>query len=154
MMGTLYFIRSGDTGPVKIGWTTDILMRQQMLQCGSPVPLSVIRTIRGERKIECWAHRKFHGLRIRGEWFSFCDEMLSWIPVEIAPPARESAVQKRLTPLSQKAFDVRKLRESLGFSQDTLAEQVGVNQATIHRWENGQRVPGPARKLLEQMETQ
>lgn len=33
------------------------------------------------------------------------------------------------------------LRAQLQISQQQLADMVGVNQATIHRWESGQAVP-------------
>lgn len=42
--------------------------------------------------------------------------------------------------LSGKAF--RDLRESLGWSQSTLADYLGVNYRTVGRWELGQtRIP-------------
>jgi DNA-binding transcriptional regulator YiaG len=50
-----------------------------------------------------------------------------------------------------KDINVRKLRNRLGLSQEKLATEIGVDQATIHRWENGQRIPEPARKLLERL---
>lgn len=47
---------------------------------------------------------------------------------------------------------LRKLRKRLKFSQAEMAEELGVNQTTIHRWERGERpITGPARRLLEQM---
>lgn len=41
------------------------------------------------------------------------------------------------------------LREKLGWSQNRLAENLGVNRSTVHRWEKGmRRIPAIAEKLL------
>lgn len=41
------------------------------------------------------------------------------------------------------------LRAVLGWSQNRLAKQLGVNRSTIHRWELGtRRIPAMAEKLL------
>ena len=36
---------------------------------------------------------------------------------------------------------IKKLRAHLGFTQQTLAEKLGVSFATVNRWENGQTTP-------------
>lgn len=57
-------------------------------------------------------------------------------------------------------IDIGKLRKSLGdgdkpLSQAELAKRVGVNQATISRWETGEDEPsGPAAILLTQIAEQ
>lgn len=51
-----------------------------------------------------------------------------------------------------KADDIRRLRQSLGLSQETLARRLGVSFSTVNRWENGKAVPSPmARKGLEDL---
>src|SRR3990167_4210715 len=81
---TVYFMRAGDTGPIKIGSADDVDGRLRELQCGNHHELIVIRTVAGGRPLERWFHRHFSAYRIRGEWFSFCDEMLSLEPPIIA----------------------------------------------------------------------
>lgn len=50
------------------------------------------------------------------------------------------------------AFDLKKLRKNLKLTQAQLAEKVGVNHATIWRWENeGVPTRGPARAYLEKL---
>lgn len=50
-----------------------------------------------------------------------------------------------------KAQDIIKLRERKDWSQQRLADHLGVDQGTVSKWENDKGVPsGPARKLLEQ----
>jgi transcriptional regulator with XRE-family HTH domain len=48
------------------------------------------------------------------------------------------------------------LRENAGLPQEALAQTIGVDRATISRWETGEREPGPAHleaylKVLERL---
>ena len=45
---------------------------------------------------------------------------------------------------------VRKIRQQLGLSQERLAEALGVNFATVNRWENGH--VKPSRLAVKQLE--
>lgn len=44
---------------------------------------------------------------------------------------------------------IRRLRKQRGFSQDQLAEQVGVSQATISEWERGVVMPSKQEELAK-----
>ena len=44
---------------------------------------------------------------------------------------------------------IKKLREAKGWSQQQLAERLGVDQATVSRMENGVEPRGPAKILLD-----
>lgn len=49
--------------------------------------------------------------------------------------------------------DLRALRQLLGWSQGRLAEELGVSQSAVSRWENDDRtIPGPVQRLLERLE--
>lgn len=82
----IYFMRAGESGHVKIGWTKDhgtLFSRRAKLQTGQPYPLIVLRTIEdAPRWAEVWLHGFFSGVRATGEWFEFQAEMLT-----IEPPA-------------------------------------------------------------------
>lgn len=50
-------------------------------------------------------------------------------------------------------INVSRLRASFGETQTEFAVRIGVNQATISRWENGEDEPsGPASILLERLD--
>lgn len=69
--GLIYFIQSGKSGAVKIGWSsTSAESRLMELQCGNPQKLSLVKTIENKtRSDECAMHKHFKHLHIRGEWF-------------------------------------------------------------------------------------
>jgi transcriptional regulator with XRE-family HTH domain len=47
---------------------------------------------------------------------------------------------------------LKKLRNAMGDSQAELAKKLGVTQATISRWEDGELlIKGPVKVLLERM---
>ena len=49
-------------------------------------------------------------------------------------------------------IDIRELRKSRSWTQTELAEYVGVDQATVSRWEQGKGgMTGSARKSLERL---
>ncbi len=53
-----------------------------------------------------------------------------------------------------KKINVSALRKRLKISQAEMAEQLGVNQATVSRLEAGRAPSGPVQRLLEQMAVQ
>lgn len=66
--GFIYFI-GGHSGPVKIGFTTDLPARLRRLQMNSPRPLRVLAFRPGEPRDELALHRQFAADRLHGEWF-------------------------------------------------------------------------------------
>lgn len=70
----IYFVRSGKTGPIKIGISHNVCKRIAMMQTGNPNKLYLVTSIPIESRkqaeaLEKWLHRKFKKQRIRGEWF-------------------------------------------------------------------------------------
>lgn len=81
----VYFIRSGKTGPVKIGWTKDVKNRLAMLRCASWEPLELIREVDAVRGAEYWLHAHYADRKVHGEWFAFCPTMMEIDPFDAAP---------------------------------------------------------------------
>lgn len=70
----VYFIRAGDRGAIKIGWTKDVEQRINDLQVGNAFKLNVLFKIPCDSAIHAQeTERRLHKLyarkRIRGEWF-------------------------------------------------------------------------------------
>lgn len=71
-MSFVYFIECREANAVKVGWSKNVRLRLEQLQCGCPFPLYLIDTLPCERLMESVIHRAI-GQRISGgglEWFS------------------------------------------------------------------------------------
>jgi len=72
MQGFVYFIQSGDQGPLKIGWAMQPSKRLKELQTGNPQKLRLLSTLAGSLRDEGAWHEWFKAHRITGEWFQPC----------------------------------------------------------------------------------
>ena len=50
-------------------------------------------------------------------------------------------------------YDVRAVRDKLGLSRVQLAAKIGSSYESIGRWERGESISTPYRKLLEALQT-
>ena len=64
----------------KIGYTTNLKKRLEMLQTAHPYLLQVYTTIENvSRKKETELHHYFNKKRIRGEWFEITPDMIDFV---------------------------------------------------------------------------
>lgn len=75
----VYFIQSGNDGPVKIGVSDDPLARVKKLQTGSPAPLNLLAVIPGGIEKERELHAMFAKFRTDREWFQPAFEIFAFI---------------------------------------------------------------------------
>ena len=68
--GYVYFIQSGDDGPIKVGFSYDVYRRLVALQTANPTTLRVIAWFTGTEADEHATHSRLNQHRIRGEWFT------------------------------------------------------------------------------------
>lgn len=68
-----YIIQREDGGPVKIGKAVRLMNRISELQTSVPSKLVLVYLSIGDKEKEL--HQKFKSHRIRGEWFSWSDEV-------------------------------------------------------------------------------
>lgn len=79
IIGGVYFIQAG-AGPIKIGFSNDVIERMALLQTGNAEALILRGVIRStDRTLESQMHRKFQEDWIRGEWFSPSRLLLNFI---------------------------------------------------------------------------
>lgn len=106
----VYFIRSGDNGPVKIGSTNNIRRRMQMLQTGSAYKLVLLRAFTGGKAEEKIIHARLSRFRISGEWFEASDEVLNGetglSPLDVLkkPSSKTSSHRNIWSPEAKKRF--------------------------------------------------
>ena len=76
----LYFMRKGDSGPIKIGVSANVGRRKYEIQTGHEEKLSVLLVVDQAGEItERNLHKRFAQHRKVGEWFEPCDELLALI---------------------------------------------------------------------------
>lgn len=91
---SIYFIRQGDNGPIKIGTAINPQYRIRELQSGNHEPLRLLAAIPGGRAEASALHHRFAELSInRTDWFraetgllAFVDGLAYASPQEPAPP--------------------------------------------------------------------
>lgn len=83
---SVYFIRQGTDGPIKIGLATSVRQRLKDLQCANPYRLNVLARLRGNRAVEHRLHQVFAPARLHGEWFQADPLLLSLIETIRAKP--------------------------------------------------------------------
>jgi len=65
----VYFIQAGDSGPIKIGFTSNVDSRMQALQTGNYQQLNLLTIVPAPATLEKLYHDFMDRYRIRGEWF-------------------------------------------------------------------------------------
>jgi len=129
-----YIIRAGLAGPVKIGKADDVEARREALQTAHHETLHVLRVIDTHFDAERIFHERFAALRIRGEWFEFSDEMLTFVPD--APVAPETVMPTGTT-----------WGELLApWKDQEIAARIGCSAAIVKRWREG--IGGPSFRFV------
>ena len=67
--GYIYFIQSGEDGPIKVGFAKSVRPRLVTLQMGNPVKLRLLHQEMGSMADEARWHERLLRFRVRGEWF-------------------------------------------------------------------------------------
>jgi 2,4-dienoyl-CoA reductase-like NADH-dependent reductase (Old Yellow Enzyme family) len=124
-----YIIRSGDTSFVKIGWADeDVEERRRALQTAHYELLTVLRVIDGPPTVERWMHSRFSQHRVRGEWFTFHDDMLTVQPLACIPAPIESAPTDPETLDAIEGFLARSGMTATGFGRAVAGDPTLVHE--------------------------
>lgn len=97
----VYFIRRGESGPVKIGFSANVRKRVRSLQTGSAEPLKLLAVAEGGEQTERFLHEQFARHRLEGEWFSPDASLLGLISDLAGKSAPAQPAPSRYTPLSE-----------------------------------------------------
>lgn len=122
----VYLIAAGNTGIVKIGWTLEsVEARLQNLQCGNHEELVVVGTINGGPWVERVMHKHFADRRVKGEWFRFHEDMLTFDPLPHTP-VDHVTVPKQYPPAVQRVL--------AQFGPTQLAAKLGISPSAVSNW--------------------
>jgi hypothetical protein len=101
--GSVYYIRSGEDGPVKIGWTGGLVEKRLCaLQTGNSQPLRIVGSFPGRTQAD---ERKLHSIlrpyHVQGEWFTpqaldVLARTEEWRPTEGAEPPSTRGASSQL----------------------------------------------------------
>lgn len=75
----VYFVRESTLNAIKIGTSTRVTARLDMIRCNNPGEVSLIAQICGGRRVEAVLHEHFSHVRVRGEWFASDPELIELI---------------------------------------------------------------------------
>lgn len=130
---SVYIIRAGDTGKVKIGFTADSIAARRLakMQTDNPERLVVIRWLAGGYDTETDLQRRYAHLRVRGDWFRYCDTMLGDLGIPDAPPP----------PIRRHGHALRQYIADEGLTIPDFATAIGVSVQSVHRYVRKERIP-------------
>lgn len=75
----IYFVQSGEKGPIKIGKANDPYKRLISLQTSSSETLTILGLMDGDIKEGKDIHAKFYDCKIKGEWFKPSKDLIEFI---------------------------------------------------------------------------
>jgi len=79
ILGYIYFLRAGQDGPIKIGFTAVLERRLAQLRAGSSIALCILGIYRGTKSGEAAIHRWFNDEWLHNEWFAPTQRLLDFL---------------------------------------------------------------------------
>jgi len=90
----IYFAQAIDGGPVKIGYSADVMARARQLESHYGRPLAILATMKGDRPEEAELHARFAHLRLgRTEQFRPAPDLMAFIGRPLLVGANPDAVE-------------------------------------------------------------
>lgn len=151
----IYFVRSGTSGPIKIGKANNLKRRLASLQTSASEPLRVLGVVPGDIPEEAALHAQFADTRLHGEWFAPSDRLLAYIaevsygteqvgpPVIVSRPRltiNDEASQRLVRAGNRKREADAELKAAVlaakdaGGSVRVIAEQAQISTRTVQNW--------------------
>ena len=85
----VYFVQSGEGGPIKIGFADDVGLRVKGLQVGNPCELRLLAAVPGGQPLEMQIHHVLRQHCIHGEWFHPHGDVMLFVGLAEAGDAKE-----------------------------------------------------------------
>jgi transposase len=128
----IYFIQSGENGPIKIGITSNLKSRLSAMQSDCPFKLKLLASFSGSKEDEISLHSEFSDCKLRGEWFNPVSSLESLIESILQNNPSSSCLDK---PHSKPRLNQKPHKdELLNLSREEIAEKFGVSEKTVIRW--------------------
>lgn len=108
----IYFIRCEPDGPVKIGWSDNVVQRAHQVKPHRSANMTIIRLVDAPKWAERWFHWRFNEQHLHGEWFSYDEEMMNLNPpdqkpdIPIIPRLKNPRSAKVMIRLSKAEYDL------------------------------------------------
>lgn len=156
---SVYLVRAGEHGPVKIGYAENVARRMIKMQADNHVRLILLRELTGGKAEEAVLHLRFADLRLHGEWFGFSRLMMGDVGMADArvfePGPKTPAVDTKAA-IAREAIEARVVAADFGqrlatarkaarLTQHKLAERVGMDRTNIVKYERGEYHPSISR---------
>jgi hypothetical protein len=137
---SVYFIRRGEDGPVKIGFAKVPASRIRDIQTYVPEQLIIVRIISdGDRTTEKLLHFHYRHLLLRGEWFRYDETMLIIDPnVDID---RSAIFSKPINRSSEPVSKFRAWRLGHNLTQAEAARVLGYSIRQLKVYDQGEKEP-------------
>ncbi|MFH1379252.1 MAG: helix-turn-helix domain-containing protein [bacterium] len=119
----IYFIQSGISGPIKIGFTKHESPKQRLsvLQTNHHEKLNLLGTMPGSEKDEAFLHARFKRFKIRGEWFQPVKELIDFLyPI----PLDKMKIEFQFEPFPIKLNEIL-IAIEIGYIEKALEETEG-----------------------------
>ncbi len=128
----IYFVQSGENGPIKIGMTSHLKNRLDVMQSCCPFKLKLLASFSGSKEDETALHSEFSDCKLRGEWFNPVPSLESLIESILQNDPSSSCLDK---PHSKPRLNHKPHKnELLNLSREEIAEKFGVSDKTVVRW--------------------
>lgn len=147
MGGVVYFIRDGERA-FKIGYTSDVEHRLASLRTITGKDLILDGHVNGDRQFERHLHGLLFDIRIKGEWFSFCDksrdvlaqvmrgEKLGFVPSPSADVSKFVFAASKAAEFVKRCglFIGLEAPENISMTRDPYLEKFGVTSQTVWKF--------------------
>lgn len=136
----VYLARFGVLGPVKIGSSSSVYQRLEMLQAPLWDDMILLRLLEGGLNEERRLHARFAAQRIKKEWFTYTQDMMGDLglldlqrdPTRALPEIKRLHWRDPVRIARSSALRGWMLR--VGLFEDDLSKLVGTAPSTVAQW--------------------